>query len=245
MLSLELKAILDRSVDEARGRQNPTLTLEHVVYVMAYELDSARLLSACGAKVDRLRAELADYLDRLPTTGGDDLEQAVEFQTALQRATSQALSSASQQMTTGSLLAALLLEKTTYAVAALARHRVTRLTVTTYLTQGRTRSVTTPALPRARLLGRWRPAPRGSSDRYEIVLHNDDFTARAFVVDLLMTIFGRSRDEAEALTQEVHARGTGVAGVYPLREARWLVERATKAARSAEFPLRLSITPAA
>jgi ATP-dependent Clp protease adapter protein ClpS len=213
--------------------------------MMACDTTGAELLSACGAKLGTLRLDLEHYLDQQPTTGGDDLEQAVAFQAALQRAASHAQSSGREQITMDGFLAALLLEKTTYAVAMLARHRVTRLAVTTHISHGAPHRVAVQALPKARLLGHWRPAPRGTPDRYEIVLHNDDFTTREFVIWLLTSLFERSREDAEALMQEVHACGTGSAGVYPLREANRLVERATEVARSAEFPLRMSIIPAA
>lgn len=245
MLSPELKGILDRSAADAYHRRNPTLTLEHAVYAMACDTTGAELLSACGAKVGKLRFDLEQYLDQQPTTGDGDLDQAAAFQAALQRAATHAQGSGREQITTDGFLAALLLEKTTYAVVTLARHRVTRLSVITYISQGALHRVAVQELPKARLFGRWRPAPRGTQDRYEIVLHNDDFTTRAFVVELLTSLFERSREDAEALMQEVHVCGTGSVGVYSLREATRLVERATEAARRAEFPLRMSIIPAA
>lgn len=46
------------------------LTLEHAVYAMAGDRDGAALLSACGAKLGPLRADLARQLDELPATTG-------------------------------------------------------------------------------------------------------------------------------------------------------------------------------
>src|SRR5262249_1601182 len=170
--------------------------------------------------------------------------QAIELQRSLQRAALHAQAAGRDQITMGGFLAALLREKETYAFAALKRQRVTRLSVILHDAHGTSLGTATPELPRARLLGRWRPAPRDPAGRYEVVFHNDDYTTREFVTELLTTLFARSHEDAEALMREVHERGTGSAGSYPLDEARRLVERATRAARRAEFPLRLSIVPA-
>jgi ATP-dependent Clp protease adaptor protein ClpS len=250
LLSPELERILQRSVDAARNRRNPTLTLEHLVHVMTCDLRCSEFLTACGAKVDKLFRELDRYLAGLPTTGSGDLAQAPEFQVALQRAAAHAQAVGREQITPDGVLAALLLQKDAYAVALLARHRVTRLSVITRISHSETDRAAVRALPRARLLGRWRPAPRGpaprgTADRYEVVFHNDDFTMREFVIELMISVFERSRNDAETLTQEIHLRGSGVVGVYAQREANQRVERAIEAARAAEFPLRLSVVPAA
>jgi ATP-dependent Clp protease adaptor protein ClpS len=57
---------------------------------------------------------------------------------------------------------------------------------------------------------------------YRVVLYNDDFTPKAFVVELLVTIFNKGAAEATELMWRVHSGKRGVAGVYP---ARWLKPR--------------------
>ena len=250
VLSPELERLLRDAVAEAVRRNHPLVTLEHVVHAMAVDPSSASVLSACGADVGKLRAKLAHRLDHLPNfdplpaSDGVELPQAVDLQRALLRGELQAHAAGRTQMTVTGFLAALMREETAYTVASLKRQGVTRLSVTTYDSHGTWARHEISALPQARLLGRWRPAPHNLSDRYEVVFHNDDYTTREFVLELLMTLFARSRDEAEALTQETHARGTGSAGSYPLEEAQRLVERATRAARRKDFPLRLSIVRA-
>ena len=51
---------------------------------------------------------------------------------------------------------------------------------------------------------------------YKVLLHNDDFTTKAFVVELLMAVFNRSLEEATRLMWQVHRNGIGVCGIYPL-----------------------------
>jgi ATP-dependent Clp protease adapter protein ClpS len=259
VLSPELKGVIERAVEEARHRHHRVVTLEHAVYAMADAPAGAELLSACGARPRELRADLARKLDELPAPGGDDLELAAELHAALQRMAVHASGAGHDQVTLGGFLAALLLERTAYAVSALTLQHVTRLSVTLHLTHGASRRT---AMPAARMLGRWRFlswlrrtlasvgaaivrwAPRGASTRYEVLVHNDEYTTRDFVVGLMIALFSRSPADAEAFVQEIHVHGVGCAGRYPLREARRLVERATADARREEFPLRLSIVRA-
>ena len=77
--------------------------------------------------------------------------------------------------------------------------------------------------------------------RYKVVLHNDDFTTRDFVVEILMTHFGRSRTEATYVMLQVHHKGRGVAGVYPRATAEDKVAAVTREARAQGMPLKLTI----
>lgn len=253
MLSTDVQRVLDSAAAEARRRGNPALTLEHAVYALAGDPEGGALLLALGAKLGPLRADLARHLDELPTTDSPDLELAVEFQSALQQAARR------DPIAAGDLLAAILLDRTTHAVAALTLQGVTRLSVVLHLTHGASPRTATRGLPAAHLLGRgrllswvrgalaslgralsWR-TPRGAQARYDVLLHNDDYTTHDFVVQLLVVLFSRSPEDALAITREVHDHGIGSAGRYSLREARLLVERATALARDADHPLRLSI----
>lgn len=259
MLSTEVQRVLDSAAAEARRRGNPAVTLEHAVYALAGDPEGGALLSALGAKLGPLRADLARHLDELLTTGSLDLQPAVELQSALQQAARHALAVKREPITAGDLLAAVLLDRTTHAVAALTLQGVTRLSVVLHLTDSASPRTAARGLPTAHLLGRgrilswvrgalaslrrvlsWR-TPRGAQARYDVLLHNDDYTTHDFVVQLLVVLFSRSPGDALAITREVHDHGIGSAGSYSLPEARLLIERATALARSADYPLRLSI----
>ena len=77
MLSPEVQRVLDSAAVEARRRGNPIVTLEHVVYALAGDPEARALLSALGAKLGPLRADLARHLDELPTTSSLDLTTAI------------------------------------------------------------------------------------------------------------------------------------------------------------------------
>lgn len=80
--------------------------------------------------------------------------------------------------------------------------------------------------------------------RWNVVLHNDDFTTMDFVVSVLVGHFGKSHAEATHITLQVHRKGKGIAGTYPRDVAETKVEIVTAEARSQGMPLKLTAEPA-
>jgi ATP-dependent Clp protease adaptor protein ClpS len=78
---------------------------------------------------------------------------------------------------------------------------------------------------------------------YRVMLHNDDYTTREFVVDVLRNVFHRSEADAVAIMLNVHNNGVGVAGVYTLEIAETKTKIVESMARRQGYPLRLSIEP--
>jgi len=78
---------------------------------------------------------------------------------------------------------------------------------------------------------------------YKVLLHNDDYTTKEFVVFVLQTIFQRNETDANAIMTHVHSHGVGVAGVYTFEIAETKVTKTVQLARSHEYPLQLSIEP--
>lgn len=79
--------------------------------------------------------------------------------------------------------------------------------------------------------------------RFKVIIHNDDFTTMDFVVSILTTVFLKSSAEAEALMLKVHESQSAVVGVYSYDIAKSKVDKATRKAREAGFPLRLTMEP--
>ena len=50
--------------------------------------------------------------------------------------------------------------------------------------------------------------------KYNIVMHNDDYTPMGFVVEILVGVFKKERSDAIELMLKIHAEGKGVAGTY-------------------------------
>ncbi len=78
---------------------------------------------------------------------------------------------------------------------------------------------------------------------FKVLLHNDDYTTREFVVEVLKTVFHRPEPEAVQIMLHVHHNGVGVAGVYTYEVAEMKVGMVETLARQREFPLMLSIEP--
>jgi ATP-dependent Clp protease adaptor protein ClpS len=73
---------------------------------------------------------------------------------------------------------------------------------------------------------------------YKVLLHNDDFTPRAFVVEILMGIFNKSQEEAIQLMWHVHKNRVGVCGIYPLEVAETKITQVSSLAKENGFPLK-------
>ncbi len=78
---------------------------------------------------------------------------------------------------------------------------------------------------------------------YKVLLHNDDYTTREFVVMVLQQIFHHSETEATRIMMHVHNNGIGIAGVFPFEVAETKIAKTMTLARRFEFPLQLSMEP--
>jgi ATP-dependent Clp protease adaptor protein ClpS len=78
---------------------------------------------------------------------------------------------------------------------------------------------------------------------YKVLLHNDNYTTREFVVAVLREVFHRPETEAVQIMLHVHYNGVGVAGVYTYDVAETKIKTVEQLAQANEFPLRLSMEP--
>ena len=78
---------------------------------------------------------------------------------------------------------------------------------------------------------------------FRVLLHNDNYTTREFVVAVLREVFHKPESIAVEIMLHVHHNGIGVAGVYPYDVAETKVRTVEKLARENEFPLRVSMEP--
>ena len=77
--------------------------------------------------------------------------------------------------------------------------------------------------------------------RYKVIIYNDDFTTMEFVVMILVQVFLKSEEEANALMLQVHHSDKAVVGIYSYDIALSKARKATNMAREQGFPLRLTV----
>ena len=73
---------------------------------------------------------------------------------------------------------------------------------------------------------------------YTVVLLNDDYTTREFVVEILEIIFHKNHTEATKIMMNVHRKGRGAVGIYTYDIASTKVMQVHAIAEKNEFPLR-------
>jgi ATP-dependent Clp protease adaptor protein ClpS len=77
--------------------------------------------------------------------------------------------------------------------------------------------------------------------RYMVIILNDDFTTFEFVIEVLMTVFMKTYEDACTIAETTHLSQRAVVGSYSLDIAESKVKKATAMARAEGFPLRFEI----
>jgi ATP-dependent Clp protease adaptor protein ClpS len=78
---------------------------------------------------------------------------------------------------------------------------------------------------------------------HKVILVNDDYTPREFVVTVLMSEFRMSEDQAHRVMMTAHRRGVCVVAVYTKDVAETKATRGTEAGRSKGYPLLFTTEP--
>ncbi|MCF6099005.1 MAG: ATP-dependent Clp protease adapter ClpS [Mesorhizobium sp.] len=78
---------------------------------------------------------------------------------------------------------------------------------------------------------------------YKVILLNDDFTPREFVVTVLKGEFKLSEDQARRVMITAHQRGVCVVAVFTRDVAETKATRATDAGKAKGYPLMFTTEP--
>ena len=73
---------------------------------------------------------------------------------------------------------------------------------------------------------------------YKVILLNDDFTPMDFVVDVLCRFFQKTDDDATTIMLNVHQKGKGLCGIYPLGLAESKVMQVNNFSNNNGHPLK-------
>lgn len=80
--------------------------------------------------------------------------------------------------------------------------------------------------------------------KYQVILHNDDYTTMEFVVEVLKKVFGKSPVEAHGIMISVHKKGRGIVGLYPYDIAATKVAQTRDMAKRHGYPLKCTLEEA-
>lgn len=76
---------------------------------------------------------------------------------------------------------------------------------------------------------------------YKVVFNNDNTTPMDFVVDVLVHLFHHDATTAASITEEVHTKGRGIAGVYTYEIADQKSAETISLSRANGYPLVASL----
>ncbi|MFT5661361.1 MAG: ATP-dependent Clp protease adaptor protein ClpS [Sulfurimonas sp.] len=77
--------------------------------------------------------------------------------------------------------------------------------------------------------------------KYMVFILNDDYTSMEFVVEILMSIFHKTSQEAESIMIEVHKKEKGLCGIYSHEIAETKVMQVAKKSKNNGFPLKATM----
>ena len=140
MFSKELEVTISQAYQEARSARHEFLTVEHLLLSLLDNSSALSVLSACGADINGLEAELRKALTEtvpvLEDEDSRDTQPTIGFQRVLQRALYHVQSAGKQEVIGSNVLVAIFGEKDSYATYLLNKFDVTRLDVVNYMSHG-------------------------------------------------------------------------------------------------------------
>jgi ATP-dependent Clp protease ATP-binding subunit ClpA len=140
MLSKELEFTLNQAFKEARAKRHEYMTVEHLLLCLIDNPTAAKVLRACAADNDRLRKDVATFIDETTPLIAENDERETQptlgFQRVLQRAVFHVQSAGKKEVTGANVLVALFSEQDSQAVYLLNQQDVSRLDVVNYISHG-------------------------------------------------------------------------------------------------------------
>jgi ATP-dependent Clp protease ATP-binding subunit ClpA len=140
MLSRNLEKSLHRALALANERRHEYATLEHLLLSLTEDQDAIAVLRACGVEIERLRRDLAGYIDAelqaLVSKRGEEAKPTAGFQRVVQRSVIHVQSSGRSEVTGANVLVALFSERESHAVYFLQEQDMSRFDAVNYISHG-------------------------------------------------------------------------------------------------------------
>jgi ATP-dependent Clp protease ATP-binding subunit ClpA len=138
-ISDDLQISLSVAVSEAGRLGHEYAGLEHLLYALTFDSETAKVLKHSGADLDRVREDLSEYLsEELEKIEDDDLQPRLTLgvQRVLSLAAARVGSAGKEEIKGPDVLVALFDEPDSYAIQVLESEGVSRLDVVSYLAHG-------------------------------------------------------------------------------------------------------------
>ena len=76
---------------------------------------------------------------------------------------------------------------------------------------------------------------------WDVIFLNDNITTMEFVIKVLKQIFGKTQEQAENITKQIHDQGQGIVGSYVHEVAEQKGIETTVLARDEGYPLQVKV----
>ena len=144
MFSKEFETALNHVVTWAKMKRHEFITVEHLLLALLDESAARDILLACDVELDKIRADLQQYLTthipQLPEQNDSpEVTQTLGFQRVIQRAVFHVQSTGKREVSGANVLVAIFGEKDSHAVYLLKKHGVNRGDVVNFITHGNIR----------------------------------------------------------------------------------------------------------
>jgi ATP-dependent Clp protease ATP-binding subunit ClpA len=143
MLSPELEFCLNDAFQGARDQRHEFITVEHLLLALTDVPKVIEILRSCGCDLERLRRDLAKFIDeqtpRLDEESDQEVQPTLGFQRVLQRAVFHVQSSGKKEVTAANVLVAIFSEKQSHALYLLSSQDVARLDIVNFISHGLTK----------------------------------------------------------------------------------------------------------
>ncbi|MDC0068074.1 ATP-dependent Clp protease ATP-binding subunit ClpA [Gammaproteobacteria bacterium] len=141
MLSRELEVTLNLAFKDARQKRHELMSVEHLLLSLLDNTSAVSVLGACGADIEKLRAELEEFLEAttplIPQNESDrETQPTLGFQRVLQRSVFHVQSSGKKEVDGANVLVAIFSEQESNAVFLLKQQDVNRIDVVNFIAHG-------------------------------------------------------------------------------------------------------------
>ncbi len=139
-ISPEVEIALSLAATEAARRRHEFLTIEHLLYALLFDDETAKAVKAAGGDLKDLKKKLERFFDERMEAMAEDAivapQPTMGVQNAIRRAAAHVQSSGKDEVKGANVLVAMFAERDSFAMSLLEGAGVTRLDLVAYISHG-------------------------------------------------------------------------------------------------------------